>query len=44
MKYGLQLYFFVLVYKIILKSICYMTLKEADIFIILFSDCNNLLS
>ena len=40
MKYGLQLYFFVLVYKIILKSICYMTLKKADIFNILFSDCN----
>lgn len=29
MKYGLQLYFFVLVYKIILKSICYMTLKKS---------------
>lgn len=40
MKYGLRLYFFVLVYKIILKSICYMTLKKADIFNILFSDCN----
>jgi len=33
MKYGLQLYFFVLVYKIILKSICYMTLKEGNIII-----------
>ena len=33
MKYGLQLYFFVLVYKIILKCICYMTLKEGNIII-----------